>query len=116
MKGTFLLLSYVINEYLKNVISKNYGAVIYTQDENIPLSSFIDDCIKNNGVELVEYTDVTEYFNISSSSDLCAQAELGLSILNIGKANDKFYDNDESKVGHVTQDIPLAEIDDFYRN
>jgi len=41
---------------------------------------------------------------------------LDLSILNITKANPKFYDNEESKLGDTSQDIPLEEIDYFYRN
>lgn len=116
MKGTFLLLSYVINEYLKYDISKNYGNVVYTQDENIPLSSYIDSCIKNNGVQIVEYYDDTEYFNQSNGTELCTQAQLGLSVLNLNKLNAKFYDNEQSKLGQTSQDLPLAEIDQFYRS
>lgn len=115
LKGTFLLLSYVINEFLKYNIAKNYGNKVYS-DENVPLSNFIENCILNDGVELIEYMDDTEYFNISSDTDLSVESELSLKMLNRDDVNPKFYDNSESKIGLTTNDLPLEEIDNFYRN
>lgn len=115
LKGTFLLLSYVINEFLKYNIAKNYGNKVYS-DENVPLSNFIENCILNDGVELIEYMDDTEYFNISSDTDLSVESELSLKMLNRDDVNPKFYDNSEQKVGLTTNDLPLEEIDNFYRN
>lgn len=50
MKGTFILLSYIINEYLK----LNYN---------------IENSITEKNIELIEYYDTTNYFNISTDID-----------------------------------------------
>lgn len=65
MKGTFLLLSYAINEYLKYNIANKYGDKIYTKDGATSLRDFIEKALQDkNNVELVEYNDSTQYYNI----------------------------------------------------
>lgn len=60
MKGTFLFLSYVINEYLKDSIIANPTA--------FPNISNDVDSLKTD-TQLVEYIDPTNYFNISTIVD-----------------------------------------------
>ena len=68
-----MLLSYIINEYLKYNVSKHYGDVFYS-DDNVALSTFINRSItEGENVELIEYYDTSEYFNISSDTDLTVE-------------------------------------------
>lgn len=71
MKGTFLFLSYMINEYLRN------NAVNTVTELANPDDSYSKDQDKqtllsrmyNSTVELVEYLDPTDYYNISTELD-----------------------------------------------
>ena len=59
MKGTFLLMSYVINEYLKYNVVDKYGNSFYTED-GMSLGDMLNKSISDGGnVELVEYYDNT---------------------------------------------------------
>jgi len=49
MKGTFLLLSYIVNEYLRNNVYPILPEIGYDEDVK-----FVQD---NNKLELVEYID-----------------------------------------------------------
>lgn len=61
MKGQFLLISYLVNEYLKSNVYQNLKKIgTITAD----LSAL------KNQVEIVEYVDPTEYFNISTDIDI----------------------------------------------
>lgn len=109
MRGTFLLISYVVNEFLKYNISDKYGSMFATEDTNVPLSAFLASSLSSgNNVKLIEYYDNTEYFNITRDHDLSA--------LNYDAVNEKFWDNFYNKIGINTNDIPLAEIENFYIN
>lgn len=118
LKGTFLLLSYIINEYLKYNVAKHYGDVFYS-DENVALSTFIYKSItEGENIELLEYFDPTEYYNVSSDSDATVESDLSvqsIKIKNKDLLNEKFWDNLNQKLGQTTGDLPLEEIDDFYR-
>jgi hypothetical protein len=61
-------LSYIINEYLKFNIAKNFGD--FTTDEGEQLDELINTSIKDgDNVEIIEYVDKTEYYNISTDFD-----------------------------------------------
>ena len=59
MKGTFIFLNYIVNEYLKENIFTNKQYI----------SSDIDLQKINAEVQLIEYIDPTNYFNISTDVD-----------------------------------------------
>jgi len=65
IKGTFLLLSYIINEYLMKNIGERYTEKLTYDYTNEPLSGIISTAIATGeNVKLIEYVDDTEYFNI----------------------------------------------------
>lgn len=108
MRGTFLLVSYIINEFLKYNISQKYGLAFQTEDGQY-LKDILDKSIADGGnVELIEYYDDTEYYNITRGVDSKAK--------NSDTVNNKFWDEPYSKIGQTTRDIPLNEIEDFYKN
>lgn len=107
MRGTFLLISYIINEFLKYSISDRYGGALQTED-GVYLSTILNKSITEGGnVELIEYYDPTEYYNITRDVDAAAQKS--------NTVNDKFWDNVYNKIGQNTADLPLDEIDQFYK-
>lgn len=107
MRGTFLLISYVINEFLKYNISEHYGRSFSTED-GVDLSTILNQSITEGGnVELIEYYDPTEYFNITRDVDVKAK--------NGDTVNEKFWDNTYNKIGVNTKDLPLEEIEQFYK-
>ena len=115
IKGTFLFLSYIINEYLKNNISKHFG--YETDDNGVALSTYINRSLADDGgVELIEYWDQTEYYNISTDFDNYVQASCynDVNLTKAGLLNPKFWDNDTAKLGEITKDLPLEEIEEFY--
>lgn len=121
LKGTFLLLSYVINEYLKYNIQKTYGSVFYDAD-NVALSTYIQRSLSSDdSVQLVEYYDQTQYYNISADEDDEVEGQMSsiyekpVAIKNKDEVNPKFWDDLDSKIGINTMDLPLNEIDEFYR-
>lgn len=108
MRGTFLLISYVINEFLKYNVSNKYGSLFTTEDGQT-LKDILDTSIMQGGnVQLIEYYDETQYYNITRDVDSKAQYS--------DTVNEKFWDNIYSQIGKTTNDIPLAEIDNFYLN
>ena len=60
MKGTYVLISYIINEYLKNNLRYSLSSV----SPSVPEYDY-----SKNKVDFIEYVDPTEYFNISASVD-----------------------------------------------
>lgn len=99
MRGTFVLLSYVISEYLKKNLPVQYPALANTFSE---LSSVSRDQIVN----VIEYLDTTEYYNLSTDSSQYA--------LNSSKVNYPYWkaENDDfTGVG-----LALSDIDKFYLN
>lgn len=110
MRGTWLLMSYIINEYLKYDICDKYGKAFQTED-GIYLESILSASLSEEGnrnTRLIEYYDPTEYFNITHDS-------LDEYALNGDTTNYKFWDNINNKIGEHTKDIPLDEIDYFYK-
>ena len=89
MRGTKLLLSYVVSEYLKKCIPATYGAAV-TQN----ISGMTRD-----KVQVVEYWDMTEYYNLSTDTSEAA--------LNGNQVNAKFW---ESEIADVTG-VGLADED-----
>ena len=107
MRGTFLLISYIVNEFLKYNIAEKYGSTFQTEDTGVELGTMLSTSImQGDNVELIEYYDPTEYFNITRDVDSKAK--------NSDTVNEKFWDNAYDKIGKVTQDIPLDEIESFY--
>lgn len=107
MRGTFLLISYVINEFLKYGIAQKYGKD-YSTREGVALDTIIETAINNDCTQLIEYYDSTDYFNITTNNDISA--------LNSETTAEKFWDNFYDKIGRNTKDIPLNQIEDFYLN
>ena len=78
MRGSYLLLQYMINEYLKSTVIPNINALQltstakYDQDtsSNLPISVSWDP--NKSGNDLIEYSDATQYFNISTEIDVAA--------------------------------------------
>jgi uncharacterized protein YuzB (UPF0349 family) len=99
MRGTFLLISYVINEFLKYGIQDKYGKY-FTTREGVSLSTILQSSLEtDDNVQLIEYYDDTEYYNITTSNDKYA--------LNGEITVEKFWDNFYDKIGKNSQDIPL---------
>ena len=110
MRGTWLLMSYLINEYLKYDICDKYGEEFETNDgvylKTILSSSLMEEGNKN--IRLIEYYDPTEYFNITNG-------DIDNKALNGDSTNMKFWDNIYNKIGVNSNSLPLDEIDAFYK-
>lgn len=99
MRGTFLLLSYVISEYLKKNLPTQYPILADTITNLSTLE-------RSDIVNVVEYLDTTEYYNLSTESTPFA--------LNSGKVNYPYWkaENDDfTGVG-----LAISDIDNFYLN
>lgn len=96
MRGTFLLISYIINEYLKNTVKYQYV--------HDTLISNINEMTRDD-IGIQEYDDITEYFNIKTDSTDLA--------LNSNKVNARFWETESDSVGIG---IAISEIDNFYLN
>jgi len=70
MKGTYLLISYLINEYLKNTTSYNLNK-LYNISSDLFKSKPQKFSFDSNYNYLVEYIDPINYFNI------CAEVDIG---------------------------------------
>ena len=111
MKGTFLLISYAVNEYLKQNI---YPTVqkFHTGGEFLSATSFDDDgrpieyekiSVDNdleyssdeNVLELIEYVDQTQYFNIRTDVD-------NLSTKGFSTLNGKYWNAENTTNGAAT--------------
>lgn len=111
MRGTWLLMSYLINEYLKYDICDRYGEEFET-DDGVYLKTILSTSLMEEGnknIRLIEYYDPTEYFNITHE-DTDAKA------LNGDSTNKKFWDNIYNKIGVNSNSLPLDEIDAFYKD
>lgn len=62
MKGTFMLMSYAVNEYLNNTIAPACSRL-----SNSKHTKEYD--VETTNTDIVEYIDPTEYYNISCASD-----------------------------------------------
>ena len=117
MKGTFLLISYIVNEYLKNNVFPILPTLGY--DESV---SFSPD---KNKLELVEYVDQTQYNNIHTEidedvDDMSLNPEYWNSNGSNGSAilldtTNIFKPADKMKVVS-TSTFSQKEIEDFYVN
>lgn len=96
MRGTFLLISYIINEYLHNTVKYQY--------ENTDLHRNINNMTRDD-IGIQEYDDTTEYFNIKTDSSYLA--------LNSKKTNLEYWKHESNSSGIG---IALSKIDDFYLN
>lgn len=115
MKGTFLLISYVVNEYLKN----NVYPILPTlgADSNIEYNS------DRNKLELVEYVDQTQYNNIftdikEDQNDKSLNAEYWIGSGSNGSAvaldsTNIFKPADKLKIV-TSSTFTSKEIEDFY--
>lgn len=103
MKGTFNLLSYVINEYLmefakSNKTYKNHPQAIATVKKRI-----------KGDTSIIEYYDTTEYFNISTDNSSKAK--------NKKYVNDRYWEeNEESTNSNSGFAFAKEEIENFYNN
>jgi len=103
MKGTFNLLSYVINEYLLEFAKSN--KIIKNNAEAIAI---IRKRIKSD-TKIIEYYDTTEYFNISTDTTKYA--------LNKKLVKDRYWeDNEESTNSNSGFAFAKSEIENFYNN
>lgn len=106
IRGTFLLLSYVINEYLKHNIADVYSSKLNPINSEETLASIISaSAASGENVKLIEYIDNTEYFNIETSTTPRAK--------NAGFANARYWDAESGQMD-ATNDLPLDEIERFY--
>ena len=117
-KGTANLLRYVVNEYVQD-FSKNCG-YLKDPDNDYPDVQGLGDVLKNlsahsiNDVEVVEYVDTTEYFNIENENT-------SKSITKTSYNSDYFteyfsYDKNSGKVVETKEpyELDLGEIRNFY--
>ena len=87
MKGTFIFLNYIVNEYLKENITTNQQYFVDTLD---PTTAGAD-------VQLVEYIDPTNYFNISTDVDASATSYLDGQVSSLsGTLNPRYWENEGS--------------------
>lgn len=75
MKGTFNLFSFVVNEYLQEFSKMNYlqhkKDVLSADADSVKTINDIIDALNShtfNDIDIVQYNDTTEYFNLSSES------------------------------------------------
>lgn len=83
MRGTFLLIAYIINEYLKQTLPLQYEfelanlqADTTIDEEEIKIINAIKNAAINigtnglvgNNYDIIEYTDYTEYYNLSTNT------------------------------------------------
>lgn len=107
IKGTFLLLSYLINEYLMKNIGERYTEKLTYDYTNEPLSAIISTAIATGeNVKMIEYVDDTEYFNIQTDADTRAK--------NAEYVNPTYWMEDATLDTQHTRDIPLDQIEQFY--
>ncbi len=117
-KGTANLLRYVVNEYVQD-FSKNCG-YLKDPDNDYPDVQGLDDVLTKlsahsiNDVEVVEYVDTTEYFNIENENT-------SKSITKTSYNSDYFteyfsYDKNSGKVIETKEpyELDLGEIRNFY--
>ena len=91
MRGSYLLLQYMINEYLKSTVIPNINALQltstakYDQETSsyLPISVSWDP--NKTGNDLIEYSDATQYFNISTEIDVAAD-----------KCNERYWEQKET--------------------
>src|SRR5574344_1722914 len=109
MKGTFNLLSYVINEYLNEFANQQK---FIDMDES--LSSVFNkiETVRNNlkkhiidDIGITEYDDVTEYFNIST--DTTSESK------NSAYANDRYWENFDKSTNSGFA-FSASQIEEYY--
>lgn len=86
MKGTFNLLSYIINEFLIEYSSSN-KILLQEASDNNTINSFKKHI--QDDIELIEYYDQTEYFNLSTETSKLAK--------NKKYINDRFWENNQNQ-------------------
>lgn len=102
MKGTFNLLSYIINEYLLEFSRSNN--VIKDIDSAVDM---IRKRVKSD-TSIIEYYDTTEYFNISTDTTKNAKDKK--------YANERYWEqNDESTNSNSGFAFAKTEIENFYK-
>lgn len=101
MRGTFLLISYVISEYLKKNLPLQYPELSpYLSNYSYLMPSSEDGW----AVDIQEYIDTTEYYNLSTDTSKSA--------LNGNTVNVPFWLDQNTEV--AGNGIPLSDIDQFY--
>lgn len=152
MKGTFLLISYVVNEYLKqnvypalsNLQERQTQHTIGNKSKDVyELSDLanraeipLDLDFSNNHLELIEYVDQTQYFNISTDIEQDALSiDSPQSIMSASTLNGKFWNSGSTTNGNsnnidstsilrqqdksmlvLSKSFSLQQIEDFYIN
>lgn len=89
MKGTFLFISYIINEYLRGNIVPILKQ--YSPNSSI-LSSYLND---TTTIEQINYIDPTNYFNISTDID---------DIYNLKGTNPRFWEEESTTSAIIAPD------------
>ena len=102
MRGTFVLISYLINQYLTKNIPIRYPALSGIAESVGP---FKQDSFNKNAdtkIQLQEYEDNTEYYNLMTKTTSNAGSQ---------GTNARFWELEDD-----TEGIAFSEIDDFYLN
>ena len=105
MRGSFLLISYVVSEYLKKNLPLQYPELLtylsnyyYLKGEKNPANQ------SDWAVDIVEYIDTTEYYNLSTDTSKYA--------LNGNTVNLPFWKDEDAGIAGVG--IALKDIERFY--
>ena len=104
MRGTFLLISYIVSEYLKHNLLPTYKQVL---DGRViqALSSYQHLSGENTwNVDITEYIDTTEYYNLSTDTSPAA--------LSGNTVNYRFWEDDSEDFTGIG--LAMDDIDQFY--
>lgn len=120
MRGSYLLLQFMINEYLKSTVIPNINSLsLQPTSKTQPISVSWDQ--NKSGNDLIEYSDATQYFNISTEVDLP-----------FDKCNERYWEHSEKPLVDYPDDssnlfklhsvvnqknfvFAIDELDQFYR-
>lgn len=106
LKGTFFLLSYMINDYLLNNVGIKYRS-ISDPATGTTLYDLINKSVNSGAnINLVEYLDSTEYFNISTET-----SPLGV---NSDQVNLRYWETGNNCLSNVSKELAISEISNFY--
>ena len=103
MKGTFLLLSYIVNEYLKQNLYPTAQLIHSKYPALASLSGETNWDKDDNTLELVEYVDQTQYYNIKSDDVDKDKLQFGESTSKRAKSlNSQFWKDGSTNTGNAS--------------
>ena len=92
MKGTFLILSYLINEYLKSSTIYNANNII-SRNDGIDASDLLRFDPALNYSYVINYIDPINYFNISTDADVSISDS---TTADVTQLNDRYWESDSA--------------------